>query len=91
MRAPCWQRGNCAKPIARRSLTILSGSNLDGSLSDEQVDDAVRKVARQQLDGIAARAAQKAEKLRIRQERKAQHQILEPDPASMPACKDVSA
>jgi len=65
--------------------------NLDGSVSDEQVDDAVRKVARQQLDGIAARNAQKAEKLRVRQERNAQHQISESGPGSMPVCKDVSA
>jgi sRNA-binding protein len=64
--------------------------NLDGSASDEHVDDAVRKVARQQLDGIAARAAQKAEKLRVRQEREAQHQISEPGPASMLVYKDVS-
>jgi sRNA-binding protein len=46
--------------------------NLDGSVSGEHVDDAVRKVARQQIDGMVARAAQKAEKLRVRQERNAE-------------------
>lgn len=58
--------------------------NLAGSASGEEVNDATRTVARQRLDSIAARAAKKAEKLRARQERDAQHKILDPGHASMP-------
>jgi len=63
--------------------------NLDGSVSGEEVDDRARAGAQERLDKIAARAAEKAEKLRALKEGNSQDEILEPGRAPMPV-RDVA-
>jgi sRNA-binding protein len=64
--------------------------NLDGSASGEEVDDGARARARERLDKIAARAAEKANKLRGLTENGAQDEMLEPSLADIQATAKIA-
>jgi sRNA-binding protein len=73
----------------RAVLAYPQRVNLDGSVSGEEVDDRARAGAQERLDKIAARAAERAEKLHTLKEGNSQDEILEPGRAPMPL-RDVA-
>jgi sRNA-binding protein len=65
--------------------------NLDGSASDEEIDDTARAMAKERLEKIAARRAKDAEKSRaatVAIEDDTQPKAPEPAPAAIVATKD---